>query len=88
MLDRNEKSGGSDPDDLFSIAAFFAQSLAIMSRTSPHNGIGGCEDIEEISDAVHLYRALVAIRGAKRRQILVTVHGNLATGVKHTAWVV
>ena len=78
MLDGDEKSSGGDPDDLFSIAPFLSQSLAIMSRASTHDGIGGREDIEKIPDAVHLRNTPASGRRLGLRQSVLGIHGDLA----------
>jgi hypothetical protein len=78
MLDGDEKRSGGDPDDLFSIAPFLSQSLAIMGRASTHDGIGRREDIEKIPDTVHLRNTPVSGRRVRYRQRLLGIHGDLA----------
>jgi hypothetical protein len=77
MLDCDEKSRGGDPDDLFSVAPFLSQSLAIMSRASTHDGIGRREDVEKIPDTMHLRNTPVSGRRVGLRQSL-GIHGDLA----------
>ena len=78
MLDGDEKSSGGDPDDLFSIAPFLSQSLAIMSCASTHDGIGRREDIEKILDAVHLRNTHVGLGDALDHPIALEVQDDLA----------